>query len=267
LNNVVSLAGVKRGVSTVAPRIVLYSSHGVGKTTWAASAPNPIFLQAEDGLGVIEDAATFGLLRHYDQFMSAIGELLEGDHDFKTVVVDSLDHLEPMVWAKVCELNNWSSIEDPGYGKGYTAALERWRELLDGMNALRDEKGMTVIYLAHATVKRFDSPETEPYDRYQIKLHEKTSALVQEAADCVFFANFRVSIEKTDVGFKKTVSRGKSGGQRLLYTEERPAFMAKNRYKMPESIPMPEENGFAVFADYVPFYHLGAGNNADSANQ
>ena len=97
---------------------------------------------------------------------------------------------------------------------------------------------MVVIQTAHSVIKRFDSPEHEPYDRFEIKLHAKASALVQEHSDCVLFANFRVSTTKSDVGFKKKVNRAVGAGERLMFTQERPAFLAKNRYSLPHELPM-----------------------------
>jgi hypothetical protein len=109
---------------------------------------------------------------------------------------------------------------------------------------------MGVILIAHSEIKRFDSPETEPYDRYQVKLHARASALVQEHVDAVLFANYRVSTLKTDVGFKKSVTRAVGGGERLLHTAERPAFLAKNRFGLPETLPL----DWAALAAGIPFY-------------
>lgn len=81
--------------------------------------------------------------------------------------------------------------------------MEFWRQYLDGLNALRDERGMTVVQIAHTDIKRFDSPEHDPYDRYVIKLHTRAAALLQEHADIVLFANYRISTVKADVGFNK----------------------------------------------------------------
>jgi hypothetical protein len=253
----VSLASVRRNAAPKPPRILIYGPHGVGKTSMAASAPNPIFIQTEDGLGQI-DAPSFGVLKTFEEILEAIGSLYEEEHDYQTVAIDSVDWMEPLVWAFVCQQNGWTNIEQPGFGKGYVAALDAWRMLFDGLNALRDEKGMTVILIAHADVKRFDSPETEPYDRYQIKLHARASALVQEHVDCVFFANYRVSTVKTDAGFNKKVVRGVGGGERLIYTGERPAFLAKNRYSMPDSLPME----WVAVAEWMPFFGGSTGTDA-----
>lgn len=247
--NNITLANVKSGMSVAPPLCMVYGTHGVGKTSFAASSPKPIFLQTEDGMGMI-DAPTFGTLKTYDQVMQAIGSLYTEDHLFQTVVLDSADHLEPIVWGQTCKDNAWANIETPGYGRGYVAALDLWRTLIDGLRALRDERKMSVIVIAHAKIERFESPETEAYDRYSPKMHKGASALLQESMDCVLFANYRVSTVKSDAGFGKKTTRAIGGGDRVLYTEERPAFLAKQRYHLPASIPMT----WASFASGVPYF-------------
>jgi hypothetical protein len=245
----ISLASLRTSTSLTPPRLLTYGVAGVGKTLFATSAPRPAVIQTEDGLGTIS-ASTFGVLRSFDEVMEAISSLYSEPHDFQTVVVDSLDWLEPLIWQHTAQLHNQPNIEAFGYGKGYAAAADTWRSVLEGLNALRDERGMAVILLAHAEIKRFDSPETEPYDRYQPKLHRSASALVQEHVDAVLFANYRVTTMKSDVGFNKKVVRGVSGGDRLLHTVERPAFLAKNRFGLPETLPL----SWPDFAAAVPFY-------------
>jgi hypothetical protein len=168
----------------------------------------------------------------------ALDALLTEGHDFGTVVIDSVDWLEPLIWAEACHRNGWASIETPGFGKGYAEALTVWREYLDKLNALRDQKGMAVIQIAHTDIKRFDSPEHEPYDRYVIKLQARASALLQEHSDVVLFANYQISVAKSDVGFNKKVTRALGSGARVMHTEERPAFLAKNRYGLPDTLPL-----------------------------
>ena len=233
----ISLASLKSMPALSPPRILVYGVAGIGKTTFATSADKPVVLPTEDGLGKIK-VPHFPLARNFDEVMEAVAALYSEAHDYRTVVVDSLDWLEPLVWQRACQDNGWRSIEDPGYGKGYVAALDLWRQYLDGLNALRNERGMTVIQIAHADIKRFDSPEHEPYDRYVIKLHARASALLQEHSDVVLFANYRISTVRSDVGFNKKVIRGLGSGERVLYTAERPAFLAKNRYGLPDVLPL-----------------------------
>lgn len=228
------LKSIKKNDAIAAPRVMVYGVEGIGKSTFAAGAPNPIFICTEDGLGSLT-VDHFPLASAFSDVMSAIGTLYSDKHDYQTVALDSLDWLESMIWRDV---ESTHDAKDLAYGKGAVIAADKWREVLDGLNALRNDKGMAVVLIAHCTIKRFDSPETEPYDRYQPKLQERSNALIREWCDAVMFANYKTIVKKDDVGFNKTVARGISTGERLLYTSERPAYMAKNRYSLPESIPL-----------------------------
>lgn len=233
----ISLAQLTRANAPKPPRILIHGVAGVGKTTFAAEANKPVFVQTEDGLGTIP-AANFPLARTFEEVLESLASLYTEDHDFKTVVIDSVDWLEPLVWGKACRDNGWASIEEPGYGRGYIAALNLWRQYIEGLNALRDDRGMTVVQIAHTDIKRFDSPEHDPYDRYVIKLHARAAALMQEHSDIVLFANYRISTVKADVGFNKKVNRAMGSGERVIHSAERPAFLAKNRYGLPETLPL-----------------------------
>lgn len=226
------LSSIKRGKAVSAPRIFLYATHGIGKSTFASLAPNPIFIQTEDGLGSI-DTARFPLATSSAEVMSAIETLYTQDHEFNTVVLDSADWYEQILQR---EIEASHDAKDLAFGKGAVILAERWKLLLDGLNALRNDKGMAVIILGHCEIKRFDSPEVESFDRYQPKLQNRASALVQEWADAVLFANYRTIVRKEDVGFNKSVAKGITTGERLLYTQETPAFLAKNRYSLPAQL-------------------------------
>lgn len=228
------LASIRRGQDIRPPRLFVYGVEGIGKTTFAAGAPNPIFIQAEDGQGVL-DIARFPAIETVDNVREALATLYTEQHDFASVVLDTVDWLEQAI---VREVEGKHEAKDLAYGKGALLQAQVWQELLGGFNALRNEKGMVVILLGHNQIKRFDSPETEPYDRYMPKLQERSNALVREWADAVLFANYQTIVKKTDVGFKKEVARGISTGERLLFTTEKPAYMAKNRFSLPESLPL-----------------------------
>ena len=213
------------------PRVLIYGPAGVGKTTFASSAKNPIFLLLEDGLGTIEVDA-FPRAKTYLDARGALDSLIKEEHEYRTLVVDSLDWLEPMIWAHTCEQNKWQSIEQPGYGRGYVEALRYWREFLDRVNYLRDAKRMTTILIGHSAIKRFEAPDAESFDRYVIKLQAKACDLVSEHSDAILFANHKYQTIKTeDRG--RTRTRGHGQGDRVMYTEERPAWVAKNRYGLP----------------------------------
>jgi hypothetical protein len=137
------------------------------------------------------------------------------------------------------------SDKELAYGKDSVFVADMFREALAGLNALRVERGMAVILTAHAQVRRFDDPINDPYDRYSLKLSKHASGVVQEWADVVGFASSDVAIRKTEVGFNKETRRAVAKGERKLFVSGTPAFDAKNRFGMPDSIPLT----WSAFAD------------------
>ncbi len=227
-------------------RALLYGVQGVGKSLFASRSPKPVFLQTEDGLGEI-DCEKFPLTTSYEQAIAALSELYSEKHPYQTIVVDSLDWLERLIWAEVCRKRNVESIEDIGYGKGYILALTQWREFLTGLEALRNERGMMTILVAHSRIERFENPETETYDRYVPRLHKLAAAVVQEWCDEVLFATYRVHTKKTDEGFNRKRTQAIGSGERILRTTERPSHLAKNRLNLPEELPLE----WAAYAEFL----------------
>lgn len=231
------LSKIQRGRVDAPRRVLVYGTHGIGKSTFGAMADKPVFVQTEDGLGGI-DCERFPLARRYAAVLTAIGDLYAEAHEYRTLVIDSLDWLERLIWVDVCEKRGVESIEDIGYAKGYTFALTQWREILAGLEALRNERGMMIILIAHAKIERFENPETEPYDRYSPRLHKSASAIIQEWCDEVLFATYKVHTRKVDEQFGRAQHRGIGTGERIIRTTERPAHVAKNRLNLPDEIPL-----------------------------
>ncbi len=231
------LQQVTSGRGPAPRRVMLYGTHGIGKSTFASCAPKPVFIQTEDGLGEI-NCAKFPVTTTFDQAMQALSELYTDEHPYRTVVVDSLDWLERLIWTDVCRKRNVESIEDIGYAKGYVFAMSQWREFLEGLSALRSDKGMTTVLIAHARIERFENPETDSYDRYVPRLHRLASQVLQEWCDEVLFATFKVFTKQTDEGFDRKRNQGIGTGERVLRTVERPAHVAKNRLSLPEEMPL-----------------------------
>ena len=230
---------IQSGRENKPPRLMIYGSEGVGKSTFAASAPNPIFIQTEDGLGEL-NCRKFPLTRSLSEALSQLTALRDEQHDFQTVVIDSADWLERLIFDEVCREFGVRNIEkaDGGYGKGYTHALTHWRKVINLLQELRDKRGMMVILVAHAKVERFEDPENAAYDRYTPRLHKHAASLIAEWVDAVLFANkrFRVTRDSNDRAIAAPI--GADGGERFIRTVGSPACIAKNRYGLPGEIPL-----------------------------
>lgn len=227
------LSTVQRGRSQAPDRILLAGTEGIGKTTWAAGAPAPVFLPVEDGVGAL-DVARFPAPETWPDVLDAIRTLTEDAHDFKTLVVDTLDALEPKLWDHIAKRDQKANVEDYGYGKGYIAAVDEWRVFLGALERLRHQRGMEIILIAHVWVKPFKNPEGDDYDRYELKLHHKAAGLLKEWVDAVLFARWETFTDKLKNGSVKGVSTG----ARLIHTRRTAAWDAKNRYSLPETLPL-----------------------------
>lgn len=224
------------------PVLVIYGVAGIGKTTLASKAPAPIFIPVEDGLGKLK-VPSFEVPEKFTDVLDAVVALGSEKHEYQTVVLDSLSALQPIIWQHCADEHGLPSFSDFSYGKGYALAAEAWRKLLAGLLWLRG-KGMTIIMVAHNVVEKYQNPSTEPYDRHNVRLHETGDGrggarpLVFDAADAVLFCDYEVTTKTTEGEWGKERVRPVGNGERIVYTSDRPVARAKNRFGMPDKLPM-----------------------------
>lgn len=269
------LSSISRTRHASPPRIVLHGQEKVGKSTFFAgglvngvrheSAPKPIFIRTEDGLNGI-DTDAFPLAETYEQVVEAIGTLATEKHDFQTAVIDSADWLERLIHARViaaCTLDvrGTKTMETAhgGYGKAYGIALAYWREILSGLDYLNKQRGMIVALICHSSIVPFNDAINEPIDRIDIKLHKPNKGtgardLVLEWADVIGFAQREVFVRQQATADGKKIARGAStiGATHKLRLDSSPAFVAGNRYGLPETLPLSWDAFAAAMAAATP---------------
>lgn len=228
------------------PRIVMYGTSGIGKSTFGANAPSPIFIPTEDGAAALA-VPTFPLIRQWKNaegtgLIDAFNFLATGKHTFKTVVLDSADWTENLLKEQVAKDYGLEAFDTNAkqlaYGRGGRALEEYWRKICDSFTYLRDNRGMGTIVIAHSQVKRFDDPTTDAYDRYIPDLAKDSAAVLTEWADIVLFANTQTAVVEERVGINGVKKRGVGPAERFMFTQETPAFKAKCRWPVPAKLPL-----------------------------
>ena len=243
------LKNVIKGKIQTPQFVLIFGLDGIGKSSFGAESPNPIFLGTENGTSNL-DVSRFPAPKSYADILTAISELTTEKHDYKTLVIDSLDWLEPIVWNSVCTDGGQKSIEDFGYGKGYVLALKKWQDMISALANLRETKKMNIILIAHSQIKVFNDPsQPQSYDRYQLKLNDKAAALWREAVDAVLFATYETFVKKDGVNSK---AKAFGEGKRVVFTERRPSFDAKNRMGLPFEIALSWDAYIAAQNSSVP---------------
>ena len=239
---------IHRGKKSHARRVLLYGPGGVGKSTWAAGAWKPLFLKCENGVDDLDVASVpiEGAYKTWPQFFSDLQELCNNPplYDFSTLVIDSLDWLEKIIWQDICAAHGQSDISEFSWGKGYGLASQHWRKVIKTLDLAR-ENGIFVVLLAHSKIERFESPDTDSFDRYSVNLDKRAAAICVEWVDECLFANFRTAVRESGEGVHK--KKKGIGTGRYLLTTNRPTAVAKSRLQMPDEIDL----SFAAYAEHV----------------
>ena len=231
----ISINSIRRVSNERPPIVVVYGGPGIGKTTFAACAPDVVFVRVEDGLGNLT-ANAFEIAKTFGEVIEQLEAIRDQQHGYRWLALDSLSALEPLIWDAVCVADGKKSIEDFGFGKGYVQAGNEWRKFFDLLGQIV-AKGIGCILIAHSEVVRFESPEVPAYDRAQIKLHKRAFGLVYERADVIGYAAPQVNVI-TEKNGEQSRGRGINTGERLLHLTEKPAFVAKNRFSFPSFLPL-----------------------------
>lgn len=240
---------VVQATNNAAPIILIYGAEGRGKSTLSSKFPDAVWLLMEQGLPRGVNVAAMRGVDSFEGALSGLRFLHSEDHSYKTLVIDTLDAFEPHVLEWVCAKNNWRNIEQPSYGKGWVMADDAWRRFLNALNIVRAARGMTIVLTAHAAIERIDDPRAPTYTSYLPKLHKRARALVMDACDVIGFLSEDLRVVSDDGGFRER-TRATAGNGRYLFVEGRPAFAAKNRYGMPEKLPVPADFNIETLTQY-----------------
>ncbi len=248
IKNRMSLDLIKKSHPVGGEKTVLYGPEGWGKSTFGAQAQSPVFISTEDGLKNIE-ANKFPDPQDWGDIFSAVNALRSSDHEYKTLVIDTVDWANHFCQKHLCEAGGKKSISEFSHGSGYVLMFEEWKKLLSKIDAMRREKNMDVILLAHSQINTFTNPVGVDFMRYEMKVDKRVSALIREWADSVLFATYDIAVNE-----EKNSNKGKAfGGERMILANHSPSWDAKNRYGILNPIVVPADKNklFETYWNHV----------------
>ena len=240
---------INTGVVKTPLKVIIYGTEGVGKTTLASKFPKPLFIDAENGSGAL-NVARYPYPTSWQMLMSEVQEFLNNPQGYKTLVIDSIDWAEAKAIEMICAGMKVNGIEDIGWSKGYTYLNEEMGRLLNLLTEVIN-RGVNVVLIAHMVIRTITKPEeTGSYDRYELKLKQAKNGnncqLVKEWADLILFCNYREFLVADKTTGKKKATGGK---ERIMYTEHAATWDAKNRFGLPEVLPLDFKSIAHLFSD------------------
>ena len=240
---------ITRGPVKTAIRVGIYGTEGVGKTTFAAQFPGVVFVDTE-GSTKHMDVARFDPPESYQDVLDQLAWVLGNPETVGTVVIDTVDWLEKLIFRAVCEEKKIQNIEDLGYGKGYVYAKQKVQGLLELLDTIIG-RGINVVLVCHSMIRKFELPdEMGSYDRYTLKLNEKNIApLIKEWVDMLLFVNFKTDIVTGSDGKTK---KGRGGQKRVMYANHSACWDAKNRFGLPDEMPFEYDQIAHLFGEMKP---------------
>jgi hypothetical protein len=242
----------KHGRLTVPNTFLFYGPQGVGKSSLGSDAPAPIFLDIEGGSHHIDvtryqfsDGPRGHIPQSFAEVLAALDDLANTrDHGFQTVVVDTVDAVETLIHQKVCAANQWTNIGEPGFRKGFDAALPELRVFLARLDRVK-AAGISVIALGHSIVKPVKNPSGDAFDRYQLRTDSAAAEQLKDWFDVVGFFHFEEGSMK-DSRFGK--AKGWASGVRLIETRREAAWDAKARIPLPAVVTVDSDRPWAPIA-------------------
>lgn len=236
---------VTSGVIPAPVKVVLYGPEGIGKSTFAAQFPNPVFIDAEGGTKRL-DVRRLPRPTSWAMLLDEVKEVRQGGVPCTTLVLDTADWAEALCIRSICTKAKVDGLEGFGYGKGYVYAKEEFGRLLDQLEEVV-ATGRNVVVLAHAMIAKFEQPDAVGnYDRWQMKTTKQVAPLLREWCDMLLFANYKTVVEKAGSG--PNAKNKASGGRRVMYTTHHPCWDAKNRFGLADELPL----DYQAIASVVP---------------
>jgi len=234
------LAAAKAEISNAPLIITLLGTPGSGKTMTACTFPKPFLIRTQ-GESVPRDLekygldapASLGVTETEAKLMEQLHALIRDEHDYKTLIIDSVTGLESMFINEViADDPKAKNIQQAagGYGAGRDTVAAKHSRVRKAAELLRTKRGMNVVFLAHSDINRVDPPDGESYTQFSLRLHGKSQSPYIDEVDVV--GQIKQPTALVGEGRKRAIGQD----ERVLLCTMTPAAVTKNRLGISEEI-------------------------------
>jgi hypothetical protein len=266
-----NLKNAKPTIIPVPPKVIIYGRNGIGKSRFAAAAPNPIFLDLDKNINEISCVSnTKGIekefpLNTFQNVVDFLNILINEEHNFKTVVIDSISPLNILIENQIKKERNIESIADLKFGLGYSLVYGLWDQFLTLLNQLWEKRKVIIILIGHDKIRESKELISEPFDQYQLNVPEKIMLSLTGWCSAILYAKDRASFleKKGDFG---AINKVFKSSDRVLYTDGGTIFLAKATYNLPKTIPFNQGDAakaWNMFYTHVQEYYKNPNQEPD----
>ena len=178
--------------------VLLYGRAKVGKTTLANEFDSPLFLATEAGHGHLEcDKIN---CNSWAKFLEACALMAGGKHEYKTLIVDTVDNLVDYCSEAVCSENGIGHPSELAMGKGWALVTTELKRAMMKLASLP----YTLVMISHSTKEVIETSTGRKYDRWSISVSGKNKGVFLNMSDLILFIDYKV-----DNGEQKRIIRTK----------------------------------------------------------
>ena len=223
--------------------VTICGDAGSGKTSLASTFPDPFIIRtsgeavprdiekAPDGLTPLGSKKTQDGLWDESELFDQLKALLQDEHEYKTLIIDSVTGLEALFVANIIDAQpprqKTMNAAGSGFGSAWDTVTGKHGRIRKAAELLRQRRGMNVVFIAHVEVDRVDPPDGEAYSKYNLQLHKKTAPVYINNSDIVGFIKQDTTVME---GGKAVTS-----DERLMIVDMTPANVSKKYGRLLET--------------------------------
>jgi hypothetical protein len=216
--------------------VLVYGSPKIGKSSLAARFPDALFFECEPGLNQLEvfKVPTFS----WEDFLAACKLVAGGGHNFKTIVVDTIDNAFKYCTDHVCSKHSIEYEGDMPHGKGWALVKNEWHRVLTRLASLP----YGLVLISHAQDKTVET-RTGEHTKTQPSLPDRARNVVLGLVDMILYCD---AVTRKDAAGNLIV-------ERVIRTKPHPTYEAGDRTgRLPDVLPLDFDAFVRAFTSAAP---------------